>query len=129
MYGCPNKDGSKRELIFPLFYQRNCEVFSFKDSNFTIQKDKESCARVAIWREFNIMNSFTLETSFLGSNYGKYESFHFNKKLFMHMGETFLQSILDASDISSEKFKEVTDEIEAKYSTKALQSQMGETVL
>lgn len=75
------------------------------------------------------MNSFTLETSFLGSNYGKYESFHFNKKLFMHMGETFLQSILDASDISSEKFKEVTDEIEAKYSAKALQSNLVEPTL
>lgn len=59
-----------------------------------------------------------MEISFLGSNFGKYESFHFNKKLFMHMSEGFLQSILDSTDVSSEKFKEVTEEIDIKYSNK-----------
>lgn len=118
IYGCPNKDNSRRELIFPMFMQRNCEVFSMKDSLFQIQKDRESCARIALFKEFNIINSFTMEISFLGSNFGKYESFHFNKKLFMHMSEGFLQSILDSTDVSSEKFKEVTEEIDIKYSNK-----------
>jgi len=36
----------------------------------------------------------------------------------MHAAEGFLQSILDASDVSSEKFKEVTEEIETKYGNK-----------
>lgn len=59
-----------------------------------------------------------MEISFLGANYGKYESFHFNKKLFMHTAEGFLQSILDSSDVSSEKFKEVVEEIEVRYGNK-----------
>ena len=44
--GCSGKDTKKRELIFPLLMRNNCDFFSFKDSNFAIQKDKESTARV-----------------------------------------------------------------------------------
>jgi cytosolic carboxypeptidase protein 2/3 len=40
--------------------------FKFADCRFRIEKCKESTARVVIFREFNIMNAFTLETSFFG---------------------------------------------------------------
>lgn len=41
-------------------------MFSLKDSRFGVEKCKDSTARVVIFREFNIMNSFTLECSFFG---------------------------------------------------------------
>jgi cytosolic carboxypeptidase protein 2/3 len=40
--------------------------FKFADCRFRIEKCKESTARVVIFREFNIMNAFTLESSFFG---------------------------------------------------------------
>lgn len=40
--------------------------YRFKDCRFRIEKCKESTARVVIFREFNIMNAFTLEASFFG---------------------------------------------------------------
>lgn len=42
-------------------------LFGFKDCRFRIEKCKESTARVVIFKEFNIMNAFTLEASFFGS--------------------------------------------------------------
>lgn len=42
------------------------DLYNFKDCRFRIEKCKESTARVVIFREFNIMNSFTLEASFFG---------------------------------------------------------------
>jgi len=44
--GCSGKDAKKRELVFPLLMRNNCDFFSFKDSSFLIQKDRESTARV-----------------------------------------------------------------------------------
>lgn len=41
-------------------------MFRFFASRFKIVKSKEKTARVVLHREFNIMNCFTLEASFLG---------------------------------------------------------------
>ena len=38
--------------------------FNFENCNFTIHKVKETCGRVVMWKEFNLVNSFTLECSF-----------------------------------------------------------------
>ena len=41
-------------------------MFRFYACKFRIQKSKEKTARVVLWREFNILNCFTLEASFQG---------------------------------------------------------------
>jgi len=41
-------------------------MFRYFASRFKIEKSKEKTARVVLHREFNIMNCFTLEASFLG---------------------------------------------------------------
>lgn len=76
-----------------------------------------------MWRELNIVNVFTLEVSFLGSNFGKYECFHYNPKIYYLMSQGLLQSILDATDVTSDKLREVLDEIEAKYPTQSKEKQ------
>jgi cytosolic carboxypeptidase protein 2/3 len=45
--------------------QKN-DLFKLKDCRFRVEKCKESTARVVVFREFNIVNSFTLECSFFG---------------------------------------------------------------
>jgi cytosolic carboxypeptidase protein 2/3 len=53
-------------------------MFSFEDCCFAIQKSKETCGRIVMWKEFNLINSFTLEVSFLGTNKGITAGTHFN---------------------------------------------------
>lgn len=50
IYGCSGKDPSKKEQIFPILMKNNCPVFSFKDSSFMVQKDREGAARIALWK-------------------------------------------------------------------------------
>lgn len=66
MYGCHNKNTDKRnaEKIFPLVFSKSHSSFSFDDCNFNIQKDKETTGRVVVRKEYNVINSFTLEASF-----------------------------------------------------------------
>jgi hypothetical protein len=37
------------------------DIFAFSDCNFKVQKAKENTARVVLWRECMLVNSFTLE--------------------------------------------------------------------
>ena len=67
-----------KEKIFPRLLEKTAEVFSFSDCGFAVQKGKESTARIVIWREIGLINSYTLESSFCGSDFGKHCDFHFN---------------------------------------------------
>lgn len=44
--------------------------FSFGNCNFSITKSKEFSARVAMWRQFNLMRAYTLEATFCGFDCG-----------------------------------------------------------
>ena len=93
MYGCENKrarnvpmfdregygngavfQGRLQEKVFPKLLCKNYpEAFSFDECNFKVQRSKESTARVVVWRECGIPNSFTLEASFAGPTIGRFE--------------------------------------------------------
>ena len=45
--------------------------FSLDTFKFDILQHREGTARVAIWREFNISKSFTVETSICGTDKAK----------------------------------------------------------
>lgn len=48
-----------------------------------------------MWREFNLINSFTLEVSFMGPNKGTYSGLHFNTTHLQNMGKLFCQTLVD----------------------------------
>jgi len=52
--------------IIPLMCCQKNELFKLKGCRFRLERGREATARVAIFKEFNIMNSFTLECSFFG---------------------------------------------------------------
>jgi hypothetical protein len=64
-------------------------MFSFHDCNFAIQKSKETCGRVVMFKDFNLVNSYTLEASFLGPNKGVFNGLHFNTQHMQMIGRVF----------------------------------------
>lgn len=76
--GNSGKNDKFKERIFPYLLEKQAETFSFNDCAFSVQKSKESTARVVVWRELGISNSYTLESSFCGSDFGKFSDLHFN---------------------------------------------------
>ena len=73
-------------------------MFSFDDCNFAVQKSKEATARIVMWREFNLINSFTLESSFMGPNKGTNAGLHFNATMLQQMGRNFCKTLVDYVD-------------------------------
>jgi hypothetical protein len=71
MYGCclnpnevtHNRSNNMIRVIPYLFSQRN-KLFSFSDCKFANERDKESTARMVMFKEFNILNSYTIESTF-----------------------------------------------------------------
>jgi len=112
IYGCSGKDNKRRELIYPMLFRNNCDFFSFKDSSFVIQKDRESTARINLWRELSIINCYTLELSFCGPDVGEYEYYHFNYEMFKKAAVSFCVSLVDLCDPEQTKVKQIMEEIE-----------------
>jgi len=113
MYGNSGKVNDRlKEKIFPCLIDKNCDIFNFPDCNFSVQKAKESTARVVIWKEQGITNSFTLEASFCGADQGKFADYHFNTDLLQEVGHRFCDTILDFCDPDQVKVKAVLEELE-----------------
>ena len=101
MYGCENRrhsDKFLKEQIFPLMLHKNAsDKFSFESSKFNIQRSKESTGRVVFWN-MGIMNSFTLEASYGGSNLGSRAYTHFTTGDYQALGKYFCETLYDFYD-------------------------------
>ena len=51
-----------------------------------------------MWREFNLINSYTLECSFCGPTKGIYNGYHFNTTLLEVLGRVFCKTLYDFVD-------------------------------
>lgn len=74
MYGCTvNGTDTQSNLSNSLIHMvpesvcQNCPLFSYKDCKFTCEREKETTARIVLFKEFGILNSYTLECTFYGS--------------------------------------------------------------
>ena len=68
MYGNNYPERPEDTRIFPYIMSKLCDYFSFNYCRFSTHKSKEATARMAIWKEVNIPNVFTMEASFSGAD-------------------------------------------------------------
>lgn len=76
MYGCVSQsqvDGvslAQNQLmhLVPDAISQICPIFSIKDCKFALEREKETTARIVLYKELGIINSYTLETTFFKSD-------------------------------------------------------------
>ena len=56
--------------LIPYLLSQKSKLFSFTDCKFANEKEKESTARLVLFKEFSVLNSYTLESTFYAP-YGK----------------------------------------------------------
>ncbi|CAG9317340.1 unnamed protein product [Blepharisma stoltei] len=72
IYACKSTgdlDDTRNNLfikLFPFLLAKRNGLISYKNSRFRMEKYKEKTSRIVFFREFGILNSFTLESSFFG---------------------------------------------------------------
>ncbi|CDW76244.1 zinc carboxypeptidase family protein [Stylonychia lemnae] len=111
--GNSGKNDKYKERVFPYLLDKLGETFNFSDCSFAVQKAKESTARVVVWKELGITNSFTLEASFCGSDFGQYSDLHFNTDMLQQIGHRFCETIIEYCMVEPHNMKTILDEIEA----------------
>ena len=113
MYGnCNKSEAQPKEKIFPFLLEKAADIFNFADCAFAVQKSKESTARVVGWKELGITNCYTLESTFCGSDFGKYQDLHFNTNMLQSIGPKFCETMLEYNFLDQARQKQILDEIE-----------------
>ena len=113
MYGnCDKNDTRYREKVFPYLLEKAADTFNFNDCSFAIQKSKESTARVVGWKELQIVNCYTLECSFCGSDFGKFQYLHFNTDMLQSIGPKFCETIMEFHLLDPQRLKTIQEELE-----------------
>ncbi|TNN16317.1 Cytosolic carboxypeptidase 2 [Schistosoma japonicum] len=116
MYGCDplyrhskifnhNKQTLHERILPYILSQQATSYFSFPNCRFTVHPSKEATSRVVFWREFEVINSFTLEATFNGSTIQKDCLTKFEVDDFMKMGEMFAYSLSKFYDVISNPVK------------------------
>ena len=73
MYGCVSAQSDLNHhknnniiRIVPYLFSQKSKYVSFPDCKFANERDKEATARLVMFKELNILNSYTLESTFYG---------------------------------------------------------------
>jgi len=67
-----------------------------------------------MWKEFNLINSFTLESTFCGPTNGLYKDCHFTISILKNLGKTFCTTLIDYAN-NETKVKEAIQELEVLF--------------
>ncbi|CAM9979067.1 unnamed protein product, partial [Choristocarpus tenellus] len=114
MYGVENPTDANlymRERIIPTLLDRASPLFNLEDCSFDVGKGKEGCGRVVTRQKLGIINSYTMEASFMGADQGQFEGLHFNTGHFESMGHSLCEVILDLCDPEQTKIKNLHAEL------------------
>ena len=77
-----------------------------------------------MWKEFNLINSFTLEASFMGPNKGHNAGFHFNTTMLKQVGQQFCETLVDYVR-DQERVKEIYQELKVRYPQGGVSGALG----
>ena len=76
MYACGLRGNDPDSLrtnllakLIPLCLSTRNRIFSLRDTKFRLEKSKEGTARIVMFKELHIVNSYTLEASFYGPSH------------------------------------------------------------
>lgn len=91
--------------ILPKLMSEQTEMFRYFSCKFRIQPSKERTARVVLWREFNIMNCFTLEASLHGFFDHTRETRDFITSHFLKIGKHLASTLFEYQLMCEEEDK------------------------
>ncbi|XP_050422102.1 uncharacterized protein LOC126834319 [Adelges cooleyi] len=103
-YGCSSKkswsrmDLAKYEnetdfMVLPILMQNCGPSFSLSQCKYKVERNRETTARITVWRCYGVKRSYTLETSYCGCDEGLYKGFHLGIRQLKEIGSTFCMAL------------------------------------
>ncbi|KAE9418681.1 hypothetical protein Angca_003198, partial [Angiostrongylus cantonensis] len=90
-------------MKLPEIFEQVCTsaAFSFNLCQFGITRRKESSARVTVWRQFGVLNAYTMESTFFGFETGAFKGYQIGTKDLKDVGRELLLGILEVQKLIS----------------------------
>ncbi|KAM3172015.1 hypothetical protein ACTXT7_015410 [Hymenolepis weldensis] len=89
-----------------LISKQDPKRFSFRSCRFSLQPWREGCARISLWRRFNLTHCFTMETSLFGTNLEPGSTLrYFDRGDLQNLGQSVALALLDFHEIMIDKVK------------------------
>ena len=89
-YGCPNDDGLgliHSEKVFPRMVSYLTNAFSWANCVFSFPLARKAASRIVMRKEFNILQSFTIESSFGGISIGPRTGVLYDETIWKEIGQ------------------------------------------
>ena len=93
-YGNYHEDDYTKGKYFPFSCAKKSKTIQFEKSKFKMPKYKRGTGRINLYKEFNLENVFTLETSYFGCNSGNYQNKYFTCETLQEIGRDVCNGIL-----------------------------------
>uniref|UniRef100_A0A0K0CXE2 Peptidase_M14 domain-containing protein n=1 Tax=Angiostrongylus cantonensis TaxID=6313 RepID=A0A0K0CXE2_ANGCA len=86
-------------MKLPEIFEQTSAAFSFNLCQFGITRRKESSARVTVWRQFGVLNAYTMESTFFGFETGAFKGYQIGTKDLKDVGRELLLGILEVQKL------------------------------
>lgn len=92
---CNYKENRRLCSLFPFICSKTNKIISFVQSIFQMPRFKSGTGRISLFRDLELNNIVTLETSFFGSNRpGQYHHVYFTPQIFQEIGRDICLGML-----------------------------------
>ncbi|KAG6450539.1 hypothetical protein O3G_MSEX006619 [Manduca sexta] len=91
-------DEPVKYLMLPALMHRISPAFALGSCSFRVERERESTARVTVWRHLGVTRSYTMEASFCGFDRGPFKGFHLNTQHLQNVGSDFCEALNGLSD-------------------------------
>ncbi|XP_026758831.3 cytosolic carboxypeptidase 1-like isoform X3 [Galleria mellonella] len=93
------QDDPVKYLMLPALMHRISPAFALGSCSFRVERERESTARVTVWRHLGVTRSYTMEASFCGFDRGPFKGFHLNTQHLQSVGSDFCEALNGLNDI------------------------------
>ena len=93
-YGNYKEDNYTLGKYFPFSCAKKSKVIQFEKSKFKMPKYKKGTGRINLFKELNVENVLTLETSYFGCISGNYQNKYFTSETLQEIGRDICYGIL-----------------------------------
>ncbi|XP_060808390.1 cytosolic carboxypeptidase 1 isoform X2 [Amyelois transitella] len=87
------QDEPVKYLMLPALMHRISPAFALGSCSFRVERERESTARVTVWRHLGVTRSYTMEASFCGFDRGPFKGFHLNTQHLQSVGSDFCEAL------------------------------------
>ncbi|XP_075983971.1 cytosolic carboxypeptidase 1-like [Anticarsia gemmatalis] len=122
-------DEPVKYLMLPALMHRISPAFALGSCSFRVERERESTARVTVWRHLGVTRSYTMEASFCGFDRGPFKGFHLNTQHLQSVGCDFCEALNGLNDTATNVDIQLTKDLNGEIAVDSEPGSGSDSVL